>query len=440
VGAGQHASRLDEESPVAAFAPLKVKAYRRLWYATTVSHLGTYLQLTVAPWLMLVMTGSPLMVGLITTALFLPRLVLTIPAGLLSDLVDRRLVLGLGYVVCSLSAGVLAVIVALDRLTPALLLVLTAGVGTGSAITKPAHQTFLPDLVPAALRTQAITLNSASHQTARIVGPSIGGAFVAFGRADLAFVANSLSFVVVLVALLLAPHQDAGRRSSEHAPGHRMADLLAGISYVRSNRPIRNLLVLTAVFVLGAVSVQALLPNVVADGLGLGATSYGILYGIFGVGAVTGAVTRERAAFWLRDRITPVSMAVFGSGSVLLSWSGDAILASFSLLVLGLSWVWAMTSLNATVQLGAPAWVRGRVIALFVLAVATKPVGSAITGALAEVSGVRFAITASGVLVLGTAAVALWFPLSSVVLASEEARPLEPRISGTGDEPGLRSW
>jgi predicted MFS family arabinose efflux permease len=417
---GHRGRPVEEDAPVAALAPLRITAYRRLWYATTVSHLGTYLQLTVAPWLMLLMTRSPFMVGLITTALFLPRLVLTIPAGLLSDRLDRRLVLGLGYATCSLSAGALAVATSLDRLTPALLLVLTAGLGTGSAIAKPAHQTFLPDLVPPALRTPAITLSSASTQTARIVGPSIGGAFVAFGRADLAFGTNSLSFVVVLLALLAAPDPDRGRRTTGDRSGRGASGLLAGITYVRSNRAIRDLLLLTATFVLGAVSVQALLPNIVADGLGLGATAYGVLYGVFGLGAVAGAVSRERAAVWLHDATTPVSMVVFGLSSVALSWTVEPLLAATCLLVIGVTWVWAMTTLNARVQLGAPRWVRGRVIALFVLAVATKPLGAALAGAIAEVASLRVAFTVAGTLTVATGVVASRFPLSAVRVAPDE--------------------
>lgn len=416
----------------AVLGPLQHRDFRRIWLFSTVGHLGTFLQLTAGPWMMLVLTGSPVMVGLTTSALFLPRLVLTLPAGALSDRVDRRLLLVVGYVVSSLSALALAVATWRGALTPAVLLLLTLSLGAGSAITKPAQLTYVPDLVPPALRAQAITLNSASHQAARIVGPSIGGAFVALGRADVAFLANALSFLLVLAAVRGAPDvaaQDLGGEVGMAERDGGPSRMFAGIRYLRSDAVVRDLIIATAGFTLYAVGLQALLPNIVADGLGLGPQAFGVLYGFFGLGALLGAASRGRASVATRGRLIAVSMLLYGGATVVLMVVRLPVVAAVMLTVTGLSWVWAVTTLNTAVQVRAPAWVRGRVIAVFVLAVAMKPVGSALVGLVAETVGLIIGVAASGV---GVIAVGLWAlrltvddgPGQTVAVRSRIAKPV----------------
>lgn len=422
----------EREGGHAVLGPLAHRDFRRIWAFSTVGHLGTFLQLTAGPWMMLELTGSPFMVGLTTSALFLPRLVLTLPAGALSDRSDRRRLLVSGYVVSSLSALALAITTALGALTPAVLLLLTFSLGAGAAITKPAQLTYVPDLVPPVLRAQAITLNSASHQAARIVGPSIGGAFVALGRADVAFLANALSFVLVLTVVRGAPDvpaQDLGADDAGPASDTpRTSGMLDGFRYLRQDSTVRDLIVATAGFTLFAVGLQALLPNIVADTLELGPQAFGILYGFFGAGALLGAASRGRASALTRGRLIAVSMMLYGLATAVLVLSPGPIVAGAMLTVTGLTWVWTVTTLNTAVQVRSPAWVRGRVIAVFVLAVAMKPVGSALVGVAAEVLGLVLGVAASGV---GAAAVGVWAwritvddrPGQPIVARSRSAKP-----------------
>lgn len=397
-------------SPVPAFGPLRVVAYRRVWLAMGVSHLGTYLQLSAAPWLMLQMTGSPLLVSLVTSALLLPRLVLTLPAGALSDVVDRRTIMLVGQGTSAVATGCLAVIVAVGALTPTWLLGLTLLLGVGSAIDKVSYQTMVPDLVPTRMRAQAITLNSGAHHAARVVGPSIGGLLVALDVAELAFAGNSVSFLLVMAVLSTLPpdRRNAGARPSG---GARAAT--EGLRFVRSHDGLRRLLTITALFTLSSASVQALLPNLVADQLGLGARGFGALYGIFGVGALLATVSRERAAVQWGRHMVPVTMGLFGLAAMGFGLATDPVAAAVALTLTGLAWVWTMTTLNATVQLSAPGWIRGRVVALYVLAVAMKPVGAFVSGALAEGLGAGGAVTAmsASTVLLAVAASRLRLPV-----------------------------
>ncbi|MFA9446485.1 aldo/keto reductase [Egicoccus sp. AB-alg6-2] len=405
-------------------APLRVPAYRRVWMAMTVSHLGTYLQLSAAPWLMHEMTRSPLMVSLVTSALLLPRLVLTLPAGALSDVIDRRTIMLVAQAVSALATGSLAVVVAMGALTPNWLLAFTLLLGVGSAIDKPSHQTMVPDLVPAAMRAQAITLNSGAHHAARVVGPSIGGLLVALEVAELAFAGNAVSFLLVMAVLRTLP-RDRETADARRAAGRNSA--AEGIRFVRSQRGLRRLLVITALFTLSSASVQALLPSVVAEELGIGARGFGVLYGIFGAGALLATVSRERMAMRWGPHMVPVTMGIFGLGAMAFGMADGALAAGAALTLTGLAWVWTMTTLNATVQLSAPAWVRGRVVALYVLAVAMKPVGAFISGTVAEVVGAGRAVTAMSMttVLLALAAARMHLP----VLGDNASDGSEPTMS-----------
>lgn len=382
--------------PTGSLAPLRHEEFRRLWLVGVIGHLGTYLQLTAGPWLMFVMTGSPLLVSLTTSALFLPRLALTIPAGALSDRFDRRRVLAFGYLVSATSAAALAFLTAADRLTPDLLLALTFGLGCGAAIIKPAQLTYIPDLVPPLLRTQAITLNSASHQVARIVGPSIGGAVVAIGRAEAAFLANAVALLLVLIAVQRAPDVDS-RAGVVGDEATRSLGVFAGLSFLRESRVVRDLIVFSAFFTLFAVGLQAVLPNIVAEILDLGPRGFGVMYGMYGAGALFGAATRQAAARLSRGRLVGVSMLLYGAAMVGVVILPYAAFAMFMMLIAGAGWVWTLTTLNAGVQLQTPPAIRGRVIAVFVLAVGMKPIGAALVGLIAEFVGLVEGVIAGGI-------------------------------------------
>jgi MFS family permease len=410
-----------DEGPVPTLAPLRVPAYRRIWSAAVVSHLGTFLQLTAAPWLMLELTGSAFMVSLVTTFLLLPRLLLTLPAGALADVVDRRTLLIVGNLIGSASVAAMAVFAATGGLTPTLLLVLTLLLGSGTAVAMPAFQTLVPDLVPRPLLPQAITLNSGAFNVARAVGPAIGGLLVAAGLAAFSFGLNAVSFLVVVAVLLTLP-RDQVEKVVGQSRRHLLRATAVGVRYARFTRDIRVLLVVTAVFTLTAASVQALLAPRAAE-LGLGGVGYGVLWGCMGVGALVGVGTRERARLRFGVRMVPVSIVLFGTGGVILGLAPSGLLAGAGMLLAGLAWVWVLITLNATVQVMAPTWVRSRVVALYALVVGVQPVGAFLVGGLAERtgSGVAIAAATTVTLVLGALALRMDLPVLGEVEEPESA-------------------
>jgi MFS family permease len=384
--------------PVPTLAPLGVPDYRRIWSASMVSNLGTFLQLTAAPWLMNELTGSALMVALVTTALTLPRLVLTLPAGALADVVDRRTLILVGQLVSAGAVATMAVLTAVDLITPSMLLALSFMLGTGSAIALPSFQTLVPDLVPRPLVPQAITLNSAAFNVARSLGPALGGVLVGMGLASAAFGANAVSFLAVIGVLLSFPRS----RVEDPARQSLLRSTAVGLRYARFTRPVRVLLVVAGVFAVTSASVQALL-IVVTDDLGLGGTGFGILYGLFGGGALTAAMTRERMRARAGSRMLPGSMLLFGVSGVVVGLAPHPVVAAVALVGCGLGWVWTLTTLNASIQLLAPSWVRGRVVSLYLLAIGLQPIGAFVSGIVGELTTAGIAVAASSAGTIGLA-------------------------------------
>jgi MFS family permease len=329
------------------------------------------------------------MVALVTASMTLPRLLLTLTAGALADVVDRRVIAGIGEIIASLSVAAMAVVTWQGEMTPPLLLSLSFGLGMGTAIALPAIQTLIPDLVDDDLVPAATALNSASFNVARAVGPAIGGLFVAVGRADVAFALNAVSYLAVITTLISMPTLGSADRST----GGVWQSTRTGLRFVRFTRAVLLVVAVTAVFNLTATSFQTLLPNVVEDDLQLGANGFGLLLGVFGAGSLLGALTRERARSRVR-LILPLAILLNGGVGIVFGFvSRQAWLSAVLLFLAGLSWVWTVTTMNTIVQIVAPRWVRGRAMSVYLLsALGMQPIAAVIAGAIAETVGAANAV------------------------------------------------
>nr|WP_274387774.1 MFS transporter [Salsipaludibacter albus] len=402
------------------FAPLAVPEYRRLWGAFLVSNLGTFLQLTAAPWLMLQLTGSPLMVALVTASMTLPRMLMTLPAGALADVFDRRTMTAIGQGIAAVSVGIMAFLTWSDLLTPEVLLALTFGLGLGTAISIPALQTLIPDLVGDDLVAPATALNSASFNVARAIGPALGGLFVAAGRADIAFGANAISYLAVIGVLFTLPQLG----SADPTTAGVWQSTRTGLRFVRFTRAVLMVVAVTAVFNLTAPAFQTLLPSVVSDDLALGANGYGLLLGVFGAGSLTGALTRE----WVRDKvrlILPLAIVANGVVGMLFGFvARDPVSAASLLFVAGLTWVWTVTTMNTIVQIVSPRWVRGRAMSVYLLAaLGMQPIAAVLAGTLAELVGSANAV---GVLAIVTVVLGLVTTRIDMPVLGEVEMPSTP--------------
>ncbi len=392
----------------AGWAPLRYPTWRRLWAGQLTSHVGTWMQLVGAQWLMFELGGSALLVALVQTAVSLPVVVLALPAGVLGDLVDRRRVLIASQAVAFVAALALAISTFAGSITPLSLLLLTFTVGLADALRRPAWQAVQQELVPRELVAQAVALNSASVNAARAVGPAIGGLIVATAGPAWVFAANAVSFLAVLVAASSWRRQPQPT-SSEAVRGA----LLAGLRFARSSPRLRRVLRSTLPFAFCASAVWSLLPVVAAERWGLESGGYGVLLGAVGLGAVAGVAAIPR----VRSGVGPNGL-VIGGGALLaasllvLALAPSAALASPALIAAGGAWIAAVSSLNACAQTILPAWVRARGLAVFLLTLqGGQAAGAALWGALADAKDVRLPLLLAAAGLVANAFAGLRWPV-----------------------------
>ncbi len=375
-------------------APLKIRRFRTLWVASIFSNVGSFLQAVAASWLMLELTDSATWVGLMAASSTLPLLFLSLAAGAIADMFDRRWVLVFAQGLMGVSAAAMAALTMLDRITPGSLLALGLLLGTGLAFNLPAWQATVPDLVPRGMIASAVALNSVAFNVARAVGPALGGFILVVAGAEVAFALNALSYLGVIVVLIslarVMPTPDREETSMVNA-------IALGVRFARFTPAFRRLLGLAAMFAMTSAVVQSILPNRTEE-LGGGAGAYGILLGAMGLGALGGGFTRNAYSNKMGSLTLPVSVGLFSISTVAIGLSPSMPLAIAALLVAGMSWVWALATLNATAQLMSPDWVRGRAMSLYTLSfVGVLPLGSILAGWVADGIGANGSYVVFGV-------------------------------------------
>jgi MFS family permease len=367
---------------------------------------------------MLELTGSALWVGLMAASSTLPLLFLALPAGALADTFDRRRILVVSQGLMGSAAMGMAALAYFDQITPGLLLTLGLVLGTGLALNVPAWQAMVPDLVPRGLVASAVALNSASFNVARAIGPALGGLIVATAGPDLAFFLNAISFVGVMAVIL---SWGGGERLADARDPMRNAIAL-GLRFARFTPPFRRLLGVAAGFALTSAVVQSLLPNVTEEALDGDATMYGFLLGMMGFGALVGAFTRQTIQQRIGRMMVPTGIVGFGVAGVAVGLSRASMVTGLAMFVAGMFWVWTLATLNATVQLMAPDWIRGRAMSLYTLSfMGLLPIGSIAGGALGDVIGApeAVAVLSVGAIVFGLGVMRAGVPGLGEVVATE---------------------
>src|SRR5258706_10677123 len=250
--------------------------FRRIWLASLLSNLGLLIQGVGAAWAMTQMTSSADKVALVQTALMLPVMLISMPAGAIADMYDRRIVALLSLSISLVGATALSVLAWLGLVTPKILLAFCFIVGSGMALFGPAWQSSVSGQVPAGTLPSAGALNGISYNIARSFGPAIGGLVVATAGAVAAFAINAGLYTPLLGVLFLL------RRTSEPSrlPRERLnRAIVSGVRYVGNSPPVRLLLARTLWTGLIGGSVSALMPLVARDPLHGCAQTYGIMLG-----------------------------------------------------------------------------------------------------------------------------------------------------------------
>jgi len=389
-------------SQAVSFAvPFRHPAFTVIWIATLVSNVGGWMYSAASGWLMTGLNPDPLIVALVQAASSLPICLFAIPAGALADIFDKRKFL---IVVESLTTGVsavYAVIVGLGLATPGNLLLFTFLIGAAGALTVPAWQAVVPALVPKADLPPAIAANSVGVNISRALGPALGGVTISAYGIVAPFWANAIANLAVVWALLWW-RPSTGRGTL--LPAERFGQaILAGLRYARHNVHLRATLVRATGFFLFASAYWALLPLVSREQIASGPGFYGVLLGVIGIGAVSGAFFLP----WLKVRLGPDRLMALGAlgqavAMVLYGLSREPVMALAASAIAGASWIAALATLGVSAQVALPDWVRARGLALYTTVFfGCLTLGSAVWGEVAVLVGLPAAhfLAAAGAIV-----------------------------------------
>jgi MFS family permease len=377
------------------WSPWRHQAFRAIWTAGLVSNIGNWMQNVGAAWMMTSLTDAIFMVALIQTASSVPSFLLALPAGAAADLVDRRRLMLCAQSVMLVVSIALSAATLTGHMTPWLLLGLTFALGCGNAFSMPAQQATTSDVVPQDEVPRAVILSGISFNSARAVGPLVAGLLIAWAGSGVVFVANVLSFSVVIGLLWRWKNP---RRDSALPRERLLGGVAAGLRYVRHAPAMHSLILRSTVFVCCASALWALLPIVARKQLGLGAAGYGFMLGSLGVGSVLGAATMP----WLRARLgltKMVAMATcaFALASFILGFVPLVPLVCVALVLAGVAWIAINATISGAVHTSVAHWVRGRALAIHLLAFQGAMAGGAIFwGAVATYAGPSTALGLSG--------------------------------------------
>jgi MFS family permease len=364
-----------------------------------------------ADWLMTSLSTSPLLVSLVEAASSLPVFLLSLGAGALADVVDRRRLLLFTQCWMLVAATGLGILTLAGGTTPWGLLGFTFLLNIGTALNGPAWQAIVPELVAPDEVPSAVALNSVGFNIARSVGPALGGLIVAQFGSGIVFLLNAASFLCVIV--ILARWRRTARKSV--LPAERVFGAMrAGVRYVHYAVTVRHVFARTGLFILFASSIWGLMPIVARQSFGLGASGYGVFLGCLGAGAVGAAsvLERVRRAF-PTDRLLAAGTLVFSASLVVIAITPHFALACLAMAAAGAAWTTTMSTLNAAAQVNVSAWVRGRALAVYqIVFFGGMAAGSTIWGAVATHFGASVSLLLAAVGLATTLAAIKGYPLT----------------------------
>jgi len=409
------------------FSSLNVRNYRIYATGAFISNIGTWMGRVAQDWLVLteLTNHSSTALGIVTGLQFLPFLLLAPWAGMIADRYPKRVILAItqsALALSSLALGLLAV-TGTAQLWMVYAIALFTGVAT--AVDNPARQTFVSEMVPRDRLANAVSLNSASFNAGRLIGPGVAGLTIAAFGTGWTLLLNTLTFVAVLIAL-------ASMARAELRPAPMLSRgkgaIREGVAYVRSRPDI--MLVMALVFVLGTfgMNFQITTALMATREFGKGPEEYGLLGSIMAIGSLTAALLSARRAR-PRLRILLVAFAGFTVSSGLAAFAPTYVLFALALVPVGLSALTALTTANAMVQLSVDSAMRGRVMALYMaIFMGGTPLGAPVIGWIGDVWGPRWTIGIGTIAVgLVTVAVSGWLVRHENVQVTYESQR-RPRL------------
>lgn len=414
--------------------------FRALWIASIASNIGTWMHDVGAGWMMTGLSSDPLMVALVQAATTLPMFLFVLPSGVLADIVDRRKFLIFAQLWMLLTAAALGILTLFGYVTPVVLLAATFLLGVGAAMAAPPFQSLIPELVGKDELHDAVVLNSLGVNISRAIGPALGGFILSFTGPATVFLLNAFS-VLGVVTVVYRWHPAA--QSRRLPPEHFLPAVRAGLRYVQAAPMLQVALIHAVAFFSFASAAWALLPLIAKHHLGLSAAGYGGLLGCIGLGAVVGALILPQ----LRQHLTADSLVAIASSAIAttmlaLPHLDNAWVVGGVLMVAGLSWITAISTLNVSAQSSSAGWVKSRALAVYLVAFfGSMAIGSVLWGQVAKVFNTSVALTLAGIGMMVASTVARRWRLASRQPLDLTPMPIPmPMADGLGADAELAEY
>lgn len=381
------------------FSALRYRDFRLLWFGLVVSNTGSWAQMVAQGWLVYLLTGSPLALGLVGFVRAVPVLAFSLFAGALADRVERRRILLVTQSIVMLLSFLLGTLTLLQVVQVWHVLLIAFLSAVAFAFDTPSRQSLVPDLVGKDDLVNALGLQSVAFNLAGVVGPALAALIIEQVGIAGAFYLNAASFLAVIAALLLmAPRP----QRTPLARAGLLRNVAEGLRFIIRERALLGLvLLLTALSLLGRPFIQ-LLPVFARDVLQAGATGLGTLNALAGAGSLVGALAVAAfQSFRQRGLLLLIAAGVFSVALIAFASSTSYALSLALCLVLGCSTTFFQVNTNSMLQANSPAALRGRVVSIYTLIMmGFMPLGSMLLGSIGQVLGVPLTLAIAGAIIL----------------------------------------
>lgn len=391
----------------ATFSSLRHRNFRFLWMGTFFMSAGQWIQQVTLGWLIYDMTGSAILVGMLNGVRLLPFLVLTPVAGVAADRWNRRRLLLNTQVVLLITAFVMGVLVVTEQSQVWHLFIFTLITGMAWSFNSPVRQALVPSVVPPSDLTNAVALNATVFHFTKMIAPMLGGFLIVWFGSGGNFFIQSATYAGVFASIYMMQtrsHPVAKRSSSV------FGDLAEGLKYVRSNRLILGLVLVSLVSRIFAMPYQALMPIFQKDVFRIGAEGLGMLMAAPGIGAVLATLSLTFLANRLHYRGLILIGALFllGVSLILFSLTDSLLPAMLTLVGVGCFQIFFANLSMVILQMLVPNELRGRVLSLYLLDHGLTPVGALLAGITTSLWGAPFTVAYMGIVVILLALLIAW--------------------------------
>lgn len=392
------------------FSSLKVRNYRLFFLGQVVSNTGTWMQRIAQDWLVLSLTGSATAVGITTALQFLPMLLFGLYGGVLVDRLPKRGTLLVTQTSMALTGIALAVLTLTGHVQVWHVYLAAFAVGLATVVDNPARQSFVSEMVGPDQLQNAVSLNSANFQSARLIGPAVAGLMITGVGTGWAFLANGLSFVAPIAGLLLMRAREL--YDVQRAPRGK-GQLREGLRYVAGRPELIWTIALAGFVSTFGFNFPVYLSAFADDVFHAGAGSYSLFNTLMAVGSLAGALLAARRGT-ARMRVLIVGAVAFGTMEIVAAFAPSLWLFALLMAPIGMFGMTVNVTANSSIQMSTDPTMRGRVMALYMMVfMGGAPLGAPIAGWITDAYGVRAGLAVGGA-ITATAAVTIALLLARV--------------------------